>query len=111
MPKYHQHYPGHLRFIFEEAIEAYSQWNEGDPQPTVTYEVHYQPEEIPISRACGLVWNCTDILPSSEVSALGLCGIEMKTRTYAAAAHSLLEAIKLQLRNASSICKNYLPSI
>jgi hypothetical protein len=48
------------RSMFEETIEAYSQWNEGDPQPTVTYEVHYQPQEIPISRACGLLWNCTD---------------------------------------------------
>jgi hypothetical protein len=109
--KYHQHYPGHLRSIFEEAIEAYSQWNEGDPQPTVTYEVHYQPQEIPLSRACGLLWNCTDILPSGDVSALELRGIELKTRTYAAAAHALLEAIKLQPVNASSRCKNYLPSI
>lgn len=106
MPRYHHHYPGHLRSMFEEAIEAYRNWNDGEPEPTVTYEVHYRPAEIPISRACGLLWNCTDILPELDVSALALCGTDLQTTTYAAAAHALLEAIKLQNRKAASVCKN-----
>jgi hypothetical protein len=92
--------------MFLEAIEAYRNWNDDEPEPTVTYEVHYQPEEIPISRACGLLWSCTDILPSGDVYALEYCGIELRTTTYAAAAHALLEAIKLQTRKPSAICKS-----
>jgi hypothetical protein len=37
--------------------------DDGEPEPTVEYEIGYEPRQIPISRACGLVWNCTDILP------------------------------------------------
>jgi hypothetical protein len=71
--------------MFLEAIEAYRNWNDDEPEPTVNCEVHYQPEEIPISRACGLLWNRTDILPGIEVSALEFSGIDLRTRTYAAA--------------------------
>ena len=80
--------------MFVEAIEAYIQWNEGDPEPTVTYEVNYEPHQITLSQACGLLWNCRDILPGIDYKWLKDCGVEMQRQTYAAAAHGMLRAIK-----------------
>ena len=54
------------------------------------------------SCACGIVWNCTDILPSLAVFGLEMCGIEISRRTYTAAARALLPAIKdAQLMSAA----------
>jgi len=64
------HYPGHVRDLFNDAIEAYRDWKNGDPEPTVTAEIHYKPHEIPISQVCGLLWHCTDQLPGDAVSSL-----------------------------------------
>jgi hypothetical protein len=88
------HAGGHVRDTFCAAIAAYCDWQEGEPEPRVAFEVNYEPIEIPISKACGIVWNCTDILPRSEYDQLIYCGIEPRTSTYAAAAHALLDAIK-----------------
>jgi hypothetical protein len=38
-------------------------WDGKSPEPAVEYEISYVPRQITISRACGLVWNCTDIVP------------------------------------------------
>jgi hypothetical protein len=38
-------------------------WDGTSPEPAVLYETNYVPHRIPISRACGLIWNCTDIVP------------------------------------------------
>jgi len=90
-----KHAPGHIRDMFLAAIEAFMEWNEGEPEPTVTYEVDYEPREITISEACGLLWNCKDILPGGDYSWLtGHAGLEIKRQTYAAAARAMLEAIK-----------------
>lgn len=80
--------------MFREAINAFVNWEEGEPEPTVAYEIGYEPHEITISQACGLLWNCKDILPRSDFDYLGYCDIEPKQQTYAAAAHAMLEAIK-----------------
>jgi hypothetical protein len=88
------HAPGHVRDAFRAAIEAFYHWNDGEPEPTVTFEINYEPVEIPISKACGLVWNCADILPGSDFTILEWCRIESESRTYAAAAHAMLDAIK-----------------
>ena len=58
------------------------------------FEVNYIPRSISISKACGLVWNCTDVLPRLAVTQLGDVGVEFKCQTYAAAAHAMLEKIK-----------------
>ena len=87
------HAPGHVRDTFLQALEAYLQWENGDPEPKVTYEVRYEPQEISISEACGLVWNCTDIVPSLAFGTLEDCGIECSRQTYAAAARALKFAI------------------
>ena len=58
MPKLRNgHAPGHVRDTALAAFEAWLHWNGDGPEPTVEYEVHYEPHQIPISRACGLGWN------------------------------------------------------
>jgi peptide methionine sulfoxide reductase MsrA len=89
-----RHFPGHIREYFLEAVQAFAEWSDGAPEPTVTIQVNYQDQQITISKVCGLVWTCTDILPGECVSQLSDVGVEPKSRTYAAAAHSLLAAIK-----------------
>ena len=96
MPKLRNgHAPGHVRDTFIAAIKAFQDWNRGGPEPTVEYEIHFEPHQISISRACGLVWCCADILPGPERDVITeLFG---QTRgTYAAAAHLMLAAIKEQ---------------
>jgi hypothetical protein len=82
----------HVQDVFLSAIDAYMDWESGEPEPTVDFVTR----PIPISRACGIVWNCSDILPSGAVDALDQCGIELNRRTYAAAARALSAAIKEQ---------------
>lgn len=81
---------GHVREAFLDAADAYLAWESGEPEPRVDFEGG----RIPISRACGIVWNCSDILPHLAVVGLDMCGIEISRRTYAAAARALLPAIK-----------------
>jgi len=87
------HCPGHVRDTFLAAIDAYLDWNDGDPEPTVEFEVNYEPRPILISKAARQVWNCSDVLPSLAVAALEDAGIEIGRRTYAAAARSMTRAM------------------
>jgi hypothetical protein len=47
---------------------------------------------------CGLVWNCTDIMPSLWFDEVTRWGIEPRRRTYAACARALLADIREQLQ-------------
>jgi hypothetical protein len=87
------HCPGHIRDAFLNALEAYAAWNDGEPEPLVELEVNYEPTLIPISKACGLVWNCSDILPSDARDTLEDVGLDVKRWTYAAAARAMLVRI------------------
>ncbi|MGY8669124.1 hypothetical protein Q3C01_43150 [Bradyrhizobium sp. UFLA05-109] len=68
------------------------------PEPTVEYEIAYVPRQISISRACGLVWNCTDIVPGDLFDQLQDAASTyepaIKMRTYAACARYILGNIK-----------------
>jgi hypothetical protein len=94
------HAPGHVRDTACEAFEAWIDWDGKGPEPTVEYEIHYEPHQITLSRACGLVWNCTDIVPGDlfdrvQEASSGFSGEPaIKTRTYAACARYVLENIK-----------------
>ena len=87
------HAHGHVRDAFLDAIEAYRGWRPGRPEPTaalrspqaVTLRTDH---ELSLAAACGLVWNCTDILPGIDFGLLVDCGVEPKSRTYAAAARA-----------------------
>jgi hypothetical protein len=92
--KWANHTPGHVREMFRDAIEAFVNWDSGNPEPTVTYEVQYEPREITISQACGLLWNCKDVLPRGDYDRLSSCDIEPRSQTYASAARAILMYIK-----------------
>ena len=89
MPKLRNgHAPGHVREAFINAIDAFMAWEDGAPEPTVEYEVNYIPRQVTLSQACGLLWNCNDVLPGGlfhEVKdALGV-----ERQTYAAVAQAM----------------------
>jgi hypothetical protein len=97
MSKHHHrggHFPGHFRDTFLAAVEAFTSWDSGEPEPTVDFEIDYEPRPILVREACGLLWNCTDILPYRSLQDLRDCGIEIGRQTYAAAAQAMLDAIK-----------------
>jgi hypothetical protein len=85
------HCPGHIRDMFLDAIDAYAEWQPGEPEPTVELEIHYQPHRISLQRACGLLWNCSDILPSIAYDTIEGTDLEalMRRRTYASAARAM----------------------
>jgi hypothetical protein len=88
------HAPGHVRNTFLAAVDAFMAWNDG-PEPTVEHEIHYEPHQIPISRACGLVWNCTDIIPGFAFQQLrDDARLDVKRRTYAACARAMRSHIQ-----------------
>jgi len=82
------HAPGHICDAFIAAIDAFEAWKDGEPEPTVEHEVHNQPVEITISQACGLVWNCSDILPNLVVRQLEDCDVTLTRVTCAAGARA-----------------------
>jgi hypothetical protein len=92
----HGHAPGHVRDTFLEAVEAYTNWAPGEPPPTVTREIRYEPHQIGLADACRLVWNCTDVLSGHAFKALRDRGLAIQRRTYAAAARAMLAALKAE---------------
>jgi hypothetical protein len=77
------HAKGHVRDTFLEAIEAFWKWKGRGPIPTVQFEGG----EISIADAAGMLWNCSDALPS-EYSAL----FDERPGSYGAAARILRRA-------------------
>ena len=53
------HAPVHVRETFVKAVDEFLP---GEAEPVVEHEVNREPRPIPISRACTLVWNCTDVV-------------------------------------------------
>jgi hypothetical protein len=62
--------------------------------PTVEHELNYKPQRISLARACGLVWNCTDIVPGDIADLLFDEGLAAKRRTYGAIARAILDDLK-----------------
>ena len=90
---HHGHAPGPVRDTFLAAAEAFVGWEAGEPEPTVEHEVAYQPQEIPISRACDLLWNCTDVIPGDVFRELQGHGLVIGRQTYAACARAMKASI------------------
>lgn len=97
------HAPDHVRDAFLETVDAFLDWDAG-PQPRIEFEVNYRPVSIPISRACTLVWNCTDIVPGDVFDRLACAGLIIKRRTYAACTRALLPEVSRQAQAASPAC-------
>jgi hypothetical protein len=99
MPKYlrHGHAPGHVRDTAIAAFDAWLEWDRTGPEPTVEFEVNYEPRQITISRALGMVWNCTDIVLGGEFDELKaefddleVADGQIRSRTYGACAQFIL---------------------
>jgi hypothetical protein len=86
----------HVREVFVEAVEAYSNWSPGQSEPTVFFEndVDGESAHITISAACELVETCQSPLPKSSAETLRFVDIEPKDRTFAGAATAMLKAIR-----------------
>jgi hypothetical protein len=87
------HSPGHVCDTFLRAVDAFEAWEDGEPEPTVEHEVRYEPRLMSLTQACGLVWNCSDILPSLVVHQLEGCNLSFNRVTYAAAARAMRQQI------------------
>ena len=55
------HAPGDLREAFAEALDAFEAWGGGDPGPTI----EVRGTRLTVSAICGLLWNCSDVMPST----------------------------------------------
>jgi hypothetical protein len=97
------HAPGDIRDAFGEAVDAYEAWIDGEQEPTI--EVRDQ--ELAISAVCGLLWCCTDIMPSSlytQIRDLFRWPAEMpQRRTYAVGARLLKGMIASALVNTCKL--------
>jgi hypothetical protein len=56
------HAPGHLHDAFCAAVDAYEDWEDGQPVPTVGVGDLDVPMQV--DAVFGLLWNCRDIMPS-----------------------------------------------
>src|SRR4051812_21967148 len=83
------HLPSDLRGVFADAKEAFDDWDGHGPEPTVEFARSDPPRRITLSEACGLVWNCTDVLPESAASDLQEIMEGSRGTTYAAAARAM----------------------
>jgi hypothetical protein len=90
------HAPGDLRDAFRDALLAFDEWQPGQPEPGVKL----RDQVVPISDVFGLLWDCSDILPSTLWGIL--CDLDaedpetgMKSRTYGAASRWLRDQMRL----------------
>lgn len=101
----HGHAAGHVRDTYLDAAEVYPGWvkQPGSKEANVNFEVNHQVREIPLSRACGFVWNCTDCIPRDVYRALQDAGLKIGRQTYAACARAMradiLKRVKLSNRS------------
>ena len=95
------HAPDHVREAAGAAFEAWMEWDDVGAEPTVAYEVNYEPHQISISRACALVWNCSDIVPGLLFDQFRDCGIELERRTYAACAQMIVGRLRARKQTAA----------
>jgi hypothetical protein len=88
MPMYYGHAPDHVCDTFAAAVEAFQRWDGSGREPTVEFEVNNEPRRITISQACGLVWGCTDVVPTWIADTL-----HPRTASYAGAARAMRRSI------------------
>jgi hypothetical protein len=85
----HGHAPGHVRDTLINVFDEFLTRKPYQAEPVVQYEMKHEPHLIPISHACKLGWNCTDIVPGDIFDSLCNAGLEIKSRTYAACARAV----------------------
>jgi hypothetical protein len=92
MTTYAGHAPGHVHDTFEQAVEKMVRWDGIGPEPTVAFEVNYEPRQITLAQACTLVSRCSDQLPGWICDNLEEFGL--KRDTYAAGARAMRRWLK-----------------
>ena len=92
------HTQGHLRDAFATAVEEYMThpYSTDDPDPIVKVGDHEV--EMPLSRLCGLLWNCTDCMPSGLAELIFDRDDHLHRRTYAVGARAV--KVMTQLKQA-----------
>jgi hypothetical protein len=95
------HAPGDLRNAFLEALDAYESWEDGAAEP----DVELRDRQVKLSAVAGLLWNCSDIVPSvwmQQVRDLDTGDESFRIApTYAAVARWLKAHVALALRDQS----------
>lgn len=82
------HLAGHFRETFSNALEAVCRRRGRAPFP----KIEFDGRKISVADACGLVWNCTDALPSADASMIEML-TDRRAGSYAAAARRLKKVI------------------
>jgi hypothetical protein len=98
--------PEKFRQAFQDAVEAFVVWQfDQTPEPTVWFDDEHG--EIPLSRICGLVWNCTDRLPLEVMARISWLADDGKLigSTYACGARGLLRLIEWRRSLDQPPCK------
>lgn len=92
------HAPGHLRELFLLAIDALTDWDGVGAEPLIEAQLGRYGGPMSISQVCGTLWSCSDCLPGSAFDQIANwldgTGVELKRRTYAAAARAVHAAIR-----------------
>jgi len=87
------HAPADLREAFAAAVDAFEAWGGGDPGPTI----EVRGTRLTVSAICGLLWNCSDAMPSTMSEQLNDLTKwpqdELRSNTYAAGARLLKSLI------------------
>jgi hypothetical protein len=90
LPSRGGHAPGDVRDAFLEALDIYVNREVGAAEP----EVEMREQRVSLCQLCGLLWNCTDILPGMWWDTV--CGLAEahqrdwpRSRTYGATARWL----------------------
>lgn len=93
------HAPGDLREAFADAVDAFEAWGGGDPGPTI----EVRGARLTVSAICGLLWNCSDAMPSTMSQQLNDLTKwpqdELRSNTYAAGAR-LLKSLTMRSHQA-----------
>jgi hypothetical protein len=80
--------------LLDGAVDAYFTWEDGEPEPTV----FDGEDEFSISQICGMLWQCTNIMPNrliQQFEEIEQHPAEWKEPvTYAAGARRLKAAIR-----------------
>jgi hypothetical protein len=88
--------PLYIREVFHDAVESFVYWHFFDAPDCPELKVWLDDDhgEITLSRACGLVWNCTNLLPMDvKIRIDSIAGEQMKGLTYAIGARRLIRLI------------------
>lgn len=88
--------PLYIREVFHSAVEGFVYWHfyTAPESPELTVCLDDEHGEITLSQVCGLVWNCTNYLPTELMLRIEwITGEQMRGSTYACAARRLLRLI------------------